>query len=109
MLADRRYWQPYYHGTPEEEHILRHYSYSDRIRYYWPTGAARAAVNRLFSQLEAGAVIPETLISQFMPACYPAVRCRAIEARPKALVLQAIRLAFNPYRMAASAAATATT
>jgi D-tagatose-1,6-bisphosphate aldolase subunit GatZ/KbaZ len=105
MLADPRYWQPYYHGAPAEERILRHYSYSDRIRYYWPAAAARAAVDRLFSALAAGAAIPETLVSQFLPGCYPAVRDGRIEARPRPLVLEAIRRAVDAYRAAASSPA----
>jgi D-tagatose-1,6-bisphosphate aldolase subunit GatZ/KbaZ len=105
MLADPRHWAAYYRGGREAQRLLRHYSYSDRIRYYWSVPAAKAAVERLFALLDAGAAIPETLISQFLPACYPAVRDRVFPARPWQLVLHAIRQAFAGYRSAVSAAA----
>lgn len=34
--AGRREVAPYYHGSDEHERVQRHFSYSDRIRYYWP-------------------------------------------------------------------------
>ena len=37
--------------------ILRHYSYSDRIRYYWPEPEAVMAIDRLFDRLD-GVTIP---------------------------------------------------
>jgi D-tagatose-1,6-bisphosphate aldolase subunit GatZ/KbaZ len=68
MLAEPGAWQPYYAGGSEtEQRVLRHYSYSDRIRYYWPAAEARAAVARLFAALD-GVAIPPTLVSQFLPA-----------------------------------------
>jgi len=45
-------------------HIDRHFSYSDRIRYYWATPQVRAALNTLLANLN-GLKIPETLISQY--------------------------------------------
>lgn len=104
MLADPRHWEAYYRGGPDAQRLLRHYSYSDRIRYYWPVPAAKVAVERIFARLDAGAAIPETLISQFLPACYPAVRDGVVAARPRPLVLHAIRQAFAGYRSATSAA-----
>ncbi len=73
MLAEPKNWQSHYPGTPEEQHLLRHYSYSDRIRYYWPHPVAEAAVARLMAVL-GDRTIPETLVSQFLP--------RAIDAGP---------------------------
>ncbi|MBZ9936783.1 D-tagatose-bisphosphate aldolase, class II, non-catalytic subunit [Mesorhizobium sp. BR1-1-16] len=66
MLAEPKNWQSHYPGTAEEQHLLRHYSYSDRIRYYWPDPQAEAAVARLMATLD-GRTIPETLVSQFLP------------------------------------------
>ena len=51
MLAEPKYWLDYYRGGPDEQRVLRHYSYSDRIRYYWPTEDAKAAVSRLLAKL----------------------------------------------------------
>ncbi len=66
MLAEPGNWQSHYPGTAEEQHVLRHYSYSDRIRYYWPHPDAERAVAALYAALD-GRVIPETLVSQFLP------------------------------------------
>ena len=41
MLADPRHWQSHYHGGAEQERWLRHFGYSDRVRYYWPSPASR--------------------------------------------------------------------
>lgn len=67
MLTEPGHWQRYYQGSAEHRHLLRHYSYSDRIRYYWPNKLARQAVARL-SQALAGRTLPATLLHQFMPA-----------------------------------------
>ncbi len=45
---------------------LRHYSLSDRIRYYWPHPEAVAAVAGLTKALE-GKSIPEPLFWQHLP------------------------------------------
>ena len=37
MLAHPEHWEKYYHGTPDELRVQRHFTYSDRIRYYWPS------------------------------------------------------------------------
>ncbi|MEW9304833.1 D-tagatose-bisphosphate aldolase, class II, non-catalytic subunit [Labrys neptuniae] len=67
MLAEPGYWQRYYQGDAASQHVLRHYSYSDRIRYYWPHPVAAAAVARL-SQALAGRALPPTLVHQFVAA-----------------------------------------
>ena len=72
MLANPGHWQKYYHGTPDELRLQRHFSYSDRIRYYWPEPGAQAAVDRLLARLD-GRRIPETLVSQYLGALYPDV------------------------------------
>jgi D-tagatose-1,6-bisphosphate aldolase subunit GatZ/KbaZ len=102
MLAEPKYWADHYQGTPGEQRLLRHYSYSDRIRYYWPAEDAKAAVSRLLAKLDAQP-IPEPLISQFLPHCYQAVRQGVIAPRPRPLILEAIRQAFRPYLVATGA------
>jgi tagatose-1,6-bisphosphate aldolase non-catalytic subunit AgaZ/GatZ len=44
----------------------RHYSYSDRIRYYWGKPSAVEAVRHTLDALR-GVDIPETLLRQFIP------------------------------------------
>ena len=102
MLTEPKYWLDYYRGAPDQQRLLRHYSYSDRIRYYWPAEDAKAMVSHLMAKLESQA-IPDPLVSQFLPRCYEAVRGGAIGPRPLPLVLETIRQAFLPYLKATDA------
>jgi len=67
MLAQPKDWQGHYHGSAAEQRLQRHYSFSDRIRYYWNQPEALAAVDRLTSAL-SGKVVPLTLFRQHLPA-----------------------------------------
>ena len=96
MLADPAHWRGYSTGPAEAKRLERHYGYSDRIRYYWPSPRVQKAVSRLLAALGT-APISETLISQFLPRCYPAVRAGALEPQPMALVLQSVRLSLDPH------------
>ena len=89
MLDHPGYWQPYYRGTPDQQRVLRHFSYSDRIRYYWAAARPREAVGELLDHLSRTS-IPEPLISQFLPALYPRVTSGALVPTPRALVLEAV-------------------
>jgi D-tagatose-1,6-bisphosphate aldolase subunit GatZ/KbaZ len=66
MLAEPRWWEPYYPGDATRQRVWRHYSYSDRIRYYWPHPDAIAAVERLKAAL-LGVAIPAPVLQQFLP------------------------------------------
>jgi len=66
MTKDPQYWRGHYRGGEQDVQILRRYSYSDRIRYYWPHTEAQAAIARLTSCL-SGKTIPDTLFIQFLP------------------------------------------
>ena len=67
MLAHPENWSRHYHGTEDEQRWLRHYSMSDRIRYYWTSEPAQSAVARLYGAL-AGKAVPLPLFWQHMPA-----------------------------------------
>jgi D-tagatose-1,6-bisphosphate aldolase subunit GatZ/KbaZ len=99
MLAEPAHWRSHYTGTPEEQHLQRHFSYSDRIRYYWPHPRAVAAVDRLMAGLTTRD-IPETLISQYLPRLYPAVVAGDLPRRPHDLCIAAIDRALDPYHAA---------
>jgi D-tagatose-1,6-bisphosphate aldolase subunit GatZ/KbaZ len=99
MLAETGNWRSHYPGTPDEQYLQRHFSYSDRIRYYWTHPEAVAAVDRLMAALDA-VTIPETLISQYLGRLYPAVAAGNLKPTPKALCLAAINRALAPYRAA---------
>ena len=51
MLASPGNWQKYYPGMPDEQRVARHFSFSDRIRYYWPTTDAQRAMQELLEVL----------------------------------------------------------
>ncbi len=90
MLREPDNWRAYYAGGADELRIQRHFSFSDRIRYYWARPEAQAAVDRLFARL-AERVIPEPLVSQYLGALYPAVADGALAARPRELAIAAVQ------------------
>lgn len=67
MLANSKNWDRHYEGDEAERRLLRHYSLSDRIRYYWAMSAAQAAVDRLIRAL-SGCRVPRPLFCQHLPA-----------------------------------------
>jgi D-tagatose 6-phosphate 4-epimerase len=89
MLREPEHWRKYYTGSADELRLQRHFSFSDRIRYYWPHPEAQAAVDRLLVKL-GDKLIPEPLISQYLGGLYPAVVDGSLPARPRELVLGAI-------------------
>lgn len=96
MMRDRSNWAKYYHGSDEAQRIQRHFSYSDRIRYYWPHPEVSAAVGALFARLE-GHRLPETLVSQYLSALYPAVAAGTLPARARDLVVAAVGCVLSQY------------
>lgn len=96
MLNRPEYWQDYYDGTAAEKYVQRHYSYSDRIRYYWTDVAALQAVDELFATLD-GVEIAETLVSQYLPRQYAQVALTGEVVSAKDLAVAAIRTALKAY------------
>lgn len=96
MLSEPGRWQKYYHGNQDEQRLLRSYSYSDRIRYYWNVPEIQAAQERLFSNLSE-TKLPLPLVSQYLPLQYQKVRDGMLSAEPKALVLDHIRSVLKDY------------
>jgi D-tagatose-1,6-bisphosphate aldolase subunit GatZ/KbaZ len=99
MIAEPRYWRGYHDGDPAEQRVARRYSYSDRVRYYWPDPEVEAAVETLLGNL-ARTGIPETLLSQHLPEQYARVRAGALPADPRELVVDKVRDALRPYAAA---------
>jgi D-tagatose-1,6-bisphosphate aldolase subunit GatZ/KbaZ len=104
MLARPEYWSGYYDGSPQEQRIARRFSYSDRLRYYWPDPVVVRAEERLYANLSTHP-IPLPLISQFLPDQYARVREGRLDAHPRALVIDKIRDSLRPYAIACSLAA----
>ena len=63
MVENPGHWQDYYSGTIQELGILRVFSYSDRIRYYWTQEKVAASLSKLFYNLRS-IKLPETVVSQ---------------------------------------------
>lgn len=57
MVRQPDNWASHYDGDTSTQHVLRHYSLSDRIRYYWATDAAQSAVADLMTAMK-GQVVP---------------------------------------------------
>jgi D-tagatose-1,6-bisphosphate aldolase subunit GatZ/KbaZ len=85
MLADPSHWQGYYGDHPRAQRFARQYSFSDRLRYYWPAARVQAALQQLLENLSARP-IPLTLLSQFLPEQYRRVRDGRLANNPHALM-----------------------
>jgi D-tagatose-1,6-bisphosphate aldolase subunit GatZ/KbaZ len=99
MLADPSQWEGYYPGTADEQRFARRYSYSDRMRYYWPDAEVSAAQDRLLANLTA-VQIPLPLISQHLPDQYARVRLGELDADPRAFVIDHVRDVLRAYARA---------
>lgn len=103
MLAHPGYWETYYSGSPGQRRLMRHFSYSDRIRYYWASPAATQAVEELFAHLN-GTGVPGPLVSQFLPTLYPRVAAGELRPEPRGLALEAVRDVLRHYTAAVAVA-----
>jgi D-tagatose-1,6-bisphosphate aldolase subunit GatZ/KbaZ len=101
MAREPDNWRSYYQGGADDLKLQRHFSYSDRIRYYWPRPEAQAAVERLSARL-GDRIIPEPLVSQYLGALYPAVAEGSVKARPRELVIAAVQRVLALYDKACS-------
>jgi len=99
MLNEPENWLPYYPGTAEQQKLLRRYSYSDRVRYYWARPQVMAAVERLVKNLSSIA-IPESMLSRYLPAQYLRLREKQIAADPGSLIVDHIRDTLRDYAAA---------
>lgn len=99
MLALPEQWKGYYAGTELEQRVHRRYSYSDRLRYYWPDPAVHEAQERLLANL-ASITIPLPLISQYLPAEYGRVRDGRLAPEPEQLVLDHVKDVLRTYAAA---------
>ena len=84
MLSEPKHWVKYY--AAHQERLLRRYSYSDRIRYYWNHPLVADAVDKLLANL-TDTTIPLPLLSQYLPRQYAAVRAGDLANHPRELVI----------------------
>jgi D-tagatose-1,6-bisphosphate aldolase subunit GatZ/KbaZ len=103
MRQDPRYWSAYY-VNPARQHFDLQFSLSDRIRYYWAAPQVERACTQLLGQLAATA-IPMTLISQYLPNQYAAIRTGQLKNNPRELVLHGVEQVLSHYDKACRAPA----
>jgi D-tagatose-1,6-bisphosphate aldolase subunit GatZ/KbaZ len=95
MKRSPRYWKAYY-TNPEQQDSDLQFSLSDRIRYYWSTPVVEAACTQLLGAL-ASRDIPLTLISQYLPVQYAAIREGRLNNDPRELVLDGVEQVLRHY------------
>jgi D-tagatose-1,6-bisphosphate aldolase subunit GatZ/KbaZ len=94
MLRDPANWESHYSGDAQRQAFLRHFSYSDRLRYYWTDPRVDAAVTALFAFVEA---VPLPLIGQYFPQHLHAVAAGRLDPTPGALCVASVQHALAPY------------
>ena len=96
MLRNPIHWRSYYHGDEGEVRRDLTYSFSDRCRYYWNEPTVQEGIARLFGNLAAGP-IPLTLVSQYLPLAYEAIRDGRLQSRPEQMIQDHIRQVLGVY------------
>lgn len=96
MDANPEYWENYYAGPEDVVRLLRSYSYSDRIRYYWANPAIAESLERLLENLSENPA-PETVISQ----AFPGLEFGEISTNPYVLIEQNVHRCVERYFRAA--------
>lgn len=97
IMRDKpHYWQKYYHGDETQQKILRHYSLSDRIRYYWPDETLQQAAAQLRKAFDANPP-PLGVMHQYLPGAVEACREHGEALDSANLIRHHIRAALKPY------------
>jgi D-tagatose-1,6-bisphosphate aldolase subunit GatZ/KbaZ len=100
MLRNPSYWRDYYHDKDENQlRISRFYSYSDRCRYYWFEPEVQAHVKLLVRNLTAHAPA-STLVSQYLPEEYDAIRTGVLRPLPSEMIRHRIGTVLSKYAKA---------
>jgi D-tagatose-1,6-bisphosphate aldolase subunit GatZ/KbaZ len=99
MRENPQNWDAYYAGSAAERAFARKYSFSDRSRYYWTDAAVEAGVETLFRNLSERPP-PLTVLSQFMPNQYAALRAGRLANHPRALARHRIGEVISGYARA---------
>jgi D-tagatose-1,6-bisphosphate aldolase subunit GatZ/KbaZ len=101
MVEDPRYWQDYYSGKESELAFARKFSFSDRIRYYWPQPVVADAINKLFENLSA-IEIPLPIVHQYLPDQYKKIREGDLENNPYSWIVDVVDTVLDKYFLAIS-------
>jgi D-tagatose-1,6-bisphosphate aldolase subunit GatZ/KbaZ len=99
MRTSPERWQQYYIGSATERRVKRHFSYSDRIRYYWTDPEAVRAVRQLITLL--GEVpVPPTLVSQYLHGASADVVSGRLVPTARGLLDHAVHAVIEQYAIA---------
>ncbi len=98
MRREPKYWKSYYFDAARRRFDLQ-FSLSDRIRYYWSTPEVAQACARLLQEL-AAVTIPLSLVSQYLPLQYAAIRAGRLRNEPRELVLDGVEHVLRHYSRA---------
>ena len=99
MLRNPSYWRDYYHGDENELRVSRFYSYSDSCRYYWFQPELQAQVELLTKNLNDHP--PSlTLVSQYLPQEYAAIRAGVLRPLPSQMIRHHIAAVLQKYAKA---------
>jgi D-tagatose-bisphosphate aldolase class II non-catalytic subunit len=99
MQAAPGNWKNYYHGSEAEQRIERHFSYSDRIRYYWPAPAAQQATDALMQAL-GDRDIPPPLVSQYLGHLDGVVASGSVAPKARDLLIGSVTQVLDIYASA---------
>ena len=96
MTAAPQFWNKYYLSKGRQLELDLQYSRSDRIRYYWPVPEVDSALQRLLANLDANPP-PLSLVSQYLPLQYQAIREGRLGLRARELVMHAVEQVLQQY------------
>jgi len=99
MIDDPEYWQGYYLGTEQMKKFSCHYSFSDRIRYYWTEKHVQISLNRLLNNLQ-NIEIPLSLLSQYLPDQFHRIRSGSLANEVVSIIQDKITQVLEDYHFA---------
>ncbi|MNS83135.1 D-tagatose-1,6-bisphosphate aldolase subunit KbaZ [compost metagenome] len=99
MREQPQQWSRYYHGNPHQQYLDRHYSLSDRVRYYWPQPQVQQAVDSLIDNLRRHPV-PLALLSQYLPDQARALNAGELSNDPQDWVMHKVTQVLDDYHAA---------
>jgi D-tagatose-1,6-bisphosphate aldolase subunit GatZ/KbaZ len=102
MLAQPKWWAGYYEGDDRARTLARRYSYSDRLRYYWPEPAIVAAHEVLLANLRSTG-IPLPMLSAHLPEQYARIRAGELVVDPATIAVDRVRDVLRGYAAACGA------
>lgn len=102
MQERPEFWAKYYTGDASAQRLARRFSFSDRIRYYWPDPEIQTAQARLIANLGTRD-LPLPLPSQHLPDQYRRIRAGELAAEPQELIIDRITDVLRDYARACRA------